>query len=164
MAGESLVTKGGSFRGDLVRVRQLSAPGGENDRVNETREAEELVRLWQELQTAEVEGDTRRLASLRALAETNARRPNASGEWQVLAREAARHLGGARDHAEAEPTTDVAAETVEVGEPESPQEASKPAEEAEKTGGLKLGPLIWVVVVVAYLLLQLLGNAGEGGG
>jgi len=131
--------------------------------VNETREAEELVRLWQELQAAEVAGDAGRISAIRTLADANARRPEASGEWALLAREAARHLGGGREQVKATPTPHLGDETT-AAEPEGVEEVVLADDEPGRGGGLRLGPLIWVVVVVGYLLLQLLGNVGEGGG
>jgi hypothetical protein len=149
-----------------VHVAPRAFRRGENGGVDATREAEELVRLWQELQTAQVTGDTRALAGLRVLAEAHARRPEASGEWALLVREAGRYLGGMREQVEAEPVVGARSEPVEVPEAETPATTVEPAgdEEAEKSGGFKLGPLIWLVFVVGYLLLQLLGNVGEGGG
>ena len=33
-----------------------------------------------------------------------------------------------------------------------------PAEEAERKRGRGLGPIIWLVIIVAYLLLQVIGG------
>jgi hypothetical protein len=138
--------------------------------VNATQEAEELVRLWQELQAAQVAGDEARLSRLRARAEVEARRPDASREWELLAREAGKHAEHVHEAREAQPTAGVGAEPStqyrveqewELDEVSAPDSATEPAEE---TGGRGrgLGPLIWVVIVVGYLILQVLsGVNGE---
>ena len=72
--------------------------------MNATREAEELVRLWQELQQAQVAGDAARLEALRVRAEAQARRPDASREWELLAREAGKHSVHVHEAREAQPT------------------------------------------------------------
>jgi hypothetical protein len=138
--------------------------------VDATREAEELVALWQELQAAQVAGDVRRLEGLRRLAEARAQRPDASGEWRLLAREAGRHTGDLREEVEAAPTVgvgDAAAARVERAEPVDvslPDAAREPAEEGapERERGFRLGPLIWIVIIAAWVLLQVLGGTGEG--
>jgi hypothetical protein len=135
--------------------------------VDETREAEELVGLWQELQAAQVAGDLRRLVALQRLAEGRARRPGASGEWALLAREAGRHTGDLHEEAEARPTAGVgesASPPAEL-EPVSLPDGADDAEEdpSESRRGFRVGPLIWLVIIVGYVLLQVLGNAGDGG-
>jgi hypothetical protein len=134
-----------------------------------TREAELLVQLWQELQEAQVAGDTRRLSSLRALAEAQVRRPDASGEWELLAREAGRHTSRLHEQVEAQPTAGVGADPAavyseradgyvldEVGVPDSVLE---PAEEGSTPSrGRRLGPIIWLLIVVGYLVLQVIGG------
>jgi hypothetical protein len=138
--------------------------------VNATREAEELVRLWQELQQAQVAGDAARLEALRARAEAQARRPEASREWELLAREAGKHSGHVYEAREAQPTAGVAAEPRaqyrveeerELDEVSAPDSAEEPVEEAGRRGR-RLGPIIWVVIVIGYVLLQILsGVNGE---
>jgi hypothetical protein len=138
--------------------------------VNATREAEELVRLWQELQKAQVAGDAGRLEALRARAEAQARRPDASREWELLAREAGKHSGHVHEAREAQPTAGVAAEPHapnrveedwELDQASAPDSAEEPAEEAGRRGR-GLGPIIWIVIVVGYVLLQILsGVNGE---
>ncbi|HVM68512.1 MAG TPA: hypothetical protein VM204_01580 [Gaiellaceae bacterium] len=141
-----------------------------------TREAEELVRLWQELQLAQVAGDAQRLASLRIHAESRARRPGASPEWQALAREAGRYTAQIHEQVEAQPTAGVGAEAMpqyeaappahyEVDEVSAPDAAMEPAEEAGTRGrGRGLGPIVWLVIIVGYLVLQVIGGltGGEG--
>jgi hypothetical protein len=136
--------------------------------VDETREAEELVGLWQELQAAQVAGDLRRLVALQRLAEGRARRPGASGEWALLAREAGRHTGDLHEEAQARPTAGVGetaasppAELEPVVLPDGVDDAEEGPSESRR--GFRLGPLIWLVIIVAYVLLQVLGNAGDGG-
>jgi hypothetical protein len=138
--------------------------------VNATQEAEELVRLWQELQGAQVAGDAARLEALRARAEAQARRPDASREWELLAREAGKQSGHVHEAREAQPTAGVAAEPHaqykieeewELDEVSAPDSATEPAEEAERRGP-GLGPIIWIVIVVGYVILQILsGVNGE---
>jgi hypothetical protein len=138
--------------------------------VNATREAEELVRLWQELQAAQVTGDEGRLASLRARAEAEARRPDASPEWQLLAREAGKQSSHVQEAREAQPTAGVGTderaqyrveEEWELDEVSAPDSATEPAEEGSSRGR-RLGPLIWLVILVGYVILQALsGVNGE---
>ena len=134
--------------------------------MDETREAEELVGLWQQLQTAQVAGDAGRLEALRRLAEARAKAPGASGEWGLLAREAGRHRQALGQQREAQPDVAIGGAS-EAPEPvdvvAAPETAREPAEEAERERqGFRLGPLIWVVILVGYLLLQFFGNGGEG--
>ncbi len=134
--------------------------------MNATQEAEELVRLWQELQQAQVAGDAARLEALRARAEAQARRPEASREWELLAREAGKHSGHVHEAREAQPTAGVAAEPRaqyrveeewELDEVSAPDSATEPAEEAGRRGR-GLGPIIWAVIVIGYVLLQILSG------
>jgi hypothetical protein len=144
---------------------------GQTEIVNATQEAEELVRLWQELQKAQVTGDQAALATLRARAEAAARRPDASREWELLAREAGKHSTHVQEAREAQPTAGVGAdpsaqsyrveEEWELDEVSAPDSATEPAEESGGRGR-GLGPLIWLVIVVGYLILQVLnGLNGE---
>jgi hypothetical protein len=138
--------------------------------VNATQEAEELVRLWQELQAAQVTGDVGRLEALRRQAEAQARRPDASREWELLAREAGKQSGHLHEAREAQPTAGVGADPAaqyrveeewELDEVSAPDSATEPAEEAGRRGR-GLGPLIWVVILIGYLILQVLsGINGE---
>jgi hypothetical protein len=134
--------------------------------VDATREAEELVELWQALQEAQVAGDTRRLEELRRLGESRAKREGASGEWSLLAREAGKHTGDLREEVEARPTAGVGdggGAPVELDETSVPEAAGEPGGEEEERGrGFRLGPLIWILIVAAYVLLQVLGENGEG--
>ena len=131
-----------------------------------TREAEELVELWQALQEAQVAGDARRLEELRRLGEARAKRPGASSEWSLLAREAGRHTGDLREEVEEQPTVvaaDRGAAPVERDEMSVPDTSDEPAEQEEGgRRGFRLGPLIWIVIVAVYVLLQVLGGNGEG--
>jgi hypothetical protein len=138
--------------------------------VDVTREAQELVRLWQELQAAQVTGDEARLASMRVRAEAEARRPGASPEWELLAREAGKHSSHVHEAREAQPTAGVGGdshaqyrveEEWELDEVSAPDSATEPAEEG-RSRGRGLGPLIWVVILVGYVILQVLsGLNGE---
>ena len=138
--------------------------------MNATQEAEELVRLWQELQGAQVAGDAGRLEALRVRAEAQARRPDASREWELLAREAGKHSGHVHEAREAQPTAGVATEPREpyrveeeweLDEVSAPDSATEPAEKAGRRGR-GLGPIIWAVIVIGYVLLQILsGVNGE---
>lgn len=130
------------------------------------REAEELVELWQELQAMQVAGDTRALALLQRFASERAARPDASPEWQLLAREAGRHTERLADQVAAQPTVGVGADagpaSYELEEVAAPDAAREPAEEKQGRGGLRPVQLLWVVLVLGYLLLQLIGNVGDG--
>ena len=131
------------------------------------RESELLVGLWQELQSAQVAGDTARLDELRRVAEGHAARSGASEEWRLLAREAGRHTERLDEQREAQPEVAVGGDGGEherVEEVAAPEAAREPAEEgAPERQGLRLGPLIWIVILVGWLILQLIGNVGEGG-
>lgn len=132
-----------------------------------TREAEELVGLWQALQEAQVAGDARRLEELRRLGEARAKRPGASDEWSLLAREAGRHTGALREEVEEQPTIVAVdgggAAPVEREEMSAPDTVDEPTEQEEGgRRGFRLGPLIWIVIVAVYVLLQVLGGNGEG--
>lgn len=136
-----------------------------------TREAEELVRLWQDLQSAQVAGDARRLAGLASYAAARAEQPGASPEWAQLAREAGRNTERLMEQAEAQPTAGVGEETgeavYELEEILAPDAAREPAEEGASTGSGRrrgVGQLLWVVLILGYLLLQVIGNLGDGGG
>ncbi|MDQ3992401.1 MAG: hypothetical protein M3229_01945 [Actinomycetota bacterium] len=139
--------------------------------MNAPREAQELVRLWQELQEAQVAGDGARLTGLRLHAEAQARRPDASPEWELLAREADKHSSRVSEAREAQPTAGVAAEARaesyrveeewELDEVSAPDAAREPAEETTSRGR-RLGPLIWVVILVGYLILQMLNGLNGG--
>ena len=134
--------------------------------MNATREAEALVRRWQELQEAQVSGDPRRLASLAAYAAAQARQAGASGEWDLLAREAERHWQHVH---EAQPTAGVAArgshalEELQLDEVSAPDASAEPAESAPSQGR-SLGPFIWLAILVGYIVLQVINglNGGEG--
>jgi hypothetical protein len=141
--------------------------------VDTTREADELVRRWQELQAAQVAGDLRALATLRLLAEAQARRPGASGEWELLAREAGRYTSQLGEQVEAQPTAAVGVESAHGGfepveqyhldEVSVPDSAWEPADEEQTPRrGRGLGPIIWLVIVVGYLLLQVIGGLTGG--
>ncbi len=143
--------------------------------MNPSREAEELVQLWQQLQEAQVAGDVQRLASLHRLAEAQSRRAGASGEWELLAREAGRHTARVHEQAEAQPRAGVGAgapvaqyEPVEeprVDEVSAPEAATEPADEARAgSRGRGLAPIIWLVIIVGYLVLQVIGRLAGGDG
>ena len=128
--------------------------------MNERREAEELVRLWQELQEAQVAGDAERLAGLRRRAESESQRPDASGEWQQLEQEAGRHGERLREALEEQPSVGVGdgTETVPVDVESTPE----PVEGRRGRG--KTGSLIWLAILVGWVLLQILqGVGGENG-
>jgi hypothetical protein len=138
--------------------------------MNATREEEELVKLWQELQSAQVAGDEGRLEALRLRAEAQARRPDASREWELLAREAGKHSSHVHEAREAQPTAGVAAEPSaqyrveedwQLDEVSAPDSATEPAEESERRGR-GLGPIIWALILIGYIILQALsGLNGE---
>ncbi len=120
-----------------------------------THEDEQLVELWQKLQAAQVEGDARRLASLRAHAAAHAQRDGAPREWAVLADEAGRYLEQLSEAYEAQPSVGTGAELVELGAEPAP-------EPVEGRRGLRLGPLLWIVALAAYVLIQALSGSGDG--
>ena len=128
--------------------------------MNERREAEELVRLWQELQEAQVAGDAERLAGLRRHAESESKRPDASEEWQQLEQEAGRYGDRLREALEEQPSIGVGdgTETVPVDVESTPE----PVEGRRGRG--KTGSLIWLAILVGWVVLQILqGLGGENG-
>ena len=122
--------------------------------MNETREAEELVRLWQELQEAQVSGDADTLAGLRRRAEVESRRPGASGEWALLEREAGRHVERLHEAVVAQPSVGVDGESVPVDVESAPE----PVEGRRGRG--KTGSLIWLAILLGWVVLQIVGGLG----
>jgi hypothetical protein len=127
--------------------------------MNGKREAEELVRLWQELQEAQVAGDAQRLAGLRRRAEAESRRPAASEEWQLLEQEAGRHAERLHEAVVAQPSVGVGdqTETVTV-------DAESAPEPVKGRSGPGKGSLIWLAILLGWVVLQILqGLGGENG-
>jgi hypothetical protein len=123
------------------------------------REAEELVRLWQELQEAQVAGDAQRLEGLRRRAEAEGRRPGASEEWQQLEREAGRYGERLHEAVVAQPSVGVDGEAEPV-----PVDAESAPEPVEGRRGPGKGSLIWLAILVGWVVLQILqGVGGENG-
>ena len=117
------------------------------------REAEELVRLWQELQEAQVAGDVQRLEGLRRRAEGESGRAGASEEWGLLEREAARHAERLHESVVAQPSVGVGDETV-------PVDAESAPEPVEGRSGPGKGSLIWLLILVGWVVLQILQGVG----
>jgi len=138
------------------------------------REAEELVRLWQELQEAQVAGDARGLAELRVRADAESRRDGASEEWGLLAREAGRDAERLQGEVVAQPTAAVGAGavdtvTVDTVTIDTTDTASVDTESAAEpvTGGRRVnkkGSLIWLAFVLGWVVLQIVRNIGDGNG
>lgn len=131
--------------------------------VDRNREAEELVRLWQELQEAQVTGDVERLTWLQRRAEAESRHEEASEEWRLLADDAARHADRLRAELAAQPSAGVAGDAVVVVDTAS---ASESAPEPEPAGGRRgrTGSLIWLAILVGWILLQVFQAATGGDG
>lgn len=125
-------------------------------------EAEELVRLWQQLQEAQVAGDPAALASLRRYAELESKRPDASDEWRLLAREAGRHADGRREEREEQPSVQVADEPVTLDVEPARDVEQTPEPVAGRGGRRRIGGLIWIAVLVAWVALQILQGGGDG--
>ncbi len=127
--------------------------------MNGERESEELVRLWQELQEAQVAGDAQRLEGLRRRAEAESRRAGASAEWQLLEREAGRYGERLHEAVAAQPSVGVGGETETV-----PVDAESAPEPVEGRRGPGKGSLIWLAILVGWVVLQILqGVGGESG-
>jgi hypothetical protein len=125
--------------------------------MNGRREEEELVRLWQELQVAQVAGDARRLEELRRRAEAESGRPDASEEWQLLEREAGRHAEQLHEAVEAQPSVGVDGEAVPVDVESAPEPVGG-------RSGPGKGSLIWLLILVGWVVLQIVqGVGGENG-
>ncbi|HWN23048.1 MAG TPA: hypothetical protein VNP93_13825 [Gaiellaceae bacterium] len=128
--------------------------------MNERREAEELVRLWQELQEAQVAGDAERLAGLQRRAESESKRPDASEEWQQLEQEAGRYGDRLLEALEEQPSVGVGDGTETV--PVDVESAPEPVEGRRGRG--RTGSLIWLAILVGWVVLQILqGLGGENG-
>jgi hypothetical protein len=128
--------------------------------MDETREADELVRLWQELQEAQVSGDAGRLAGLRRRAEAESRRPGASGEWALLEREAGRNVERLEEAVVAQPSVGVG----DDAEPVTIDVESAPEPVAGRRSRGKIGSLIWLAILLGWVVLQILqGVGGENG-
>ena len=125
--------------------------------MNGTREAEELVRLWQELQEGQVAGSAQRLEDLRRRAEAESRRPDASEEWQLLEQEAGRHAERLQEAVVAQPS-------VGVGDESLPVDAESAPEPVGGRRGPGKGSLIWLAILLGWVVLQILqGVGGENG-
>lgn len=131
--------------------------------VDRNREAEELVRLWQELQEAQVTGDVERLTWLHRRAEAESRDEEASEEWRLLADDAARQADRLRAELAAQPSAGVAGDAVVVVDT-APTSESAP--EPEPAGGRRgrTGSLIWLAILVGWILLQVFQAATGGDG
>ena len=128
--------------------------------MNDRREADELVRRWQELQEAQVAGDAARLAALRQRAENERGRPDASPEWQQLEQEAGRYLERLRETLEEQPTVGVGDETEAV----PVDDESTPEPVKGRSGRGKTGSLIWLAILLGWVVLQIIqGIGGENG-
>ena len=115
------------------------------------------MRLWQELQEAQVAGDAQRLEGLRRRAEGEGGRPGASEEWGLLEREAGRHVEALNEAVDTQPS-------VGVGDDVVPVEAESTPEPVEGRSGPGKGSLIWLVILVGWVVLQILqGVGGENG-
>ena len=122
------------------------------------REAEELVRLWQELQEAQVAGDAGRLDRLRRRGEAESRHEGASEEWRLLADAAGRHLERLQGELEAQPSVGVGGDTVVLDAEPAPE----PLEGERKRG--RTGSLIWLAIVVGWIMLQVFQAVAGGDG
>ena len=89
------------------------------------------------------------------------------GSGSCSPREAGKHSGHVQEAREAQPTAGVGADPTaqyrveeewELDEVSAPDSATEPAEEAGRRRGRGLGPLIWVVILIGYLILQVLGG------
>ena len=125
--------------------------------MDETREAEELVLLWQELQEAQVAGNAARLESLRRRAEAETRREGASGEWLLLEREAGRNAERLEEAVVAQPSVGVGDEAEPV--PIDVESAPEPVEGRRGRG--KVGSLIWLAILLGWVVLQIVGGLGN---
>jgi len=125
-------------------------------------EAEELVRLWQRLQEAQVAGDLEELASLRRYAELESKRPDASDEWRLLAREAGRHAERRQEEHQEQPSMHRAHETVPRDVEPARDVEQTPEPVAGRGGRRRIGGLIWIAILVAWVALQILQGGGDG--
>jgi hypothetical protein len=119
---------------------------------------EALVHLWNAMEPARLAGDARRLRSIAGLAQ-RIRSQGDEGE----AREAERLLEQLRstvgdDGGIAPATGRLDAEVYASGEP-----AEDLQPEEEQTGrGIRIGNLVWIALVIAIILFNLLGERGGG--
>ncbi|HVM17245.1 MAG TPA: hypothetical protein VM290_06665 [Gaiellaceae bacterium] len=145
--------------GDGVRTARAAVARGSN--------AEALVHLWNALEPARLAGDRRRLAAIGALAQ----RILADGD-EAEAREAERLLEALRatvEDAGAAPATarvdaDVSAGGEELAAGDFDLASVDAAEEGEaETRASRIGNLLWLVIVVAVILFNVLGQLRDGG-
>ena len=120
-------------------------------------EADELVRLWQELQQAQVAGDAERLAWLRRRAEAEGKGENASEEWALFAEEAGRHADRLHEERGSQPSAGVGDDAV----PLDVESAPEPVEGGGSRRGRK-GSLIWLAFLLGWVVLQIVQGLGDG--
>lgn len=111
------------------------------------------MRLWQELQEAQVAGDAQRLEGLRRRAESESGRAGASEEWGLLEQEAGRHAEALHEAVVAQPS-------VGVGDDLVPVDVESTPEPVEGRSGPGKGSLIWLVILVGWVVLQILQGVG----
>ena len=145
---------------DEVRSARRAAGRGAN--------AEALVHLWNALEPARLSGDRGRLAAIGGLAQ----RIRTQGD-EAEAREAERLLEALRATVEHEggfvPATsrldgDASAAGEAIGEVEQFEGFDPGAEEEDEASrASRVGNLLWLVLVVAVILFNVLGQLRDGG-
>ena len=126
------------------------------------------MRRWQELQVAQVAGDVERLAWLRRYAAAQSKAEDASDEWRLLADEAGRYADRQQKQHGVQPSVQVGGDTVPLdiesaSEPVSaPDSMSAPEPVPGGRRRMRVGPLIWVVILVGWVVLQILQGGGDG--
>jgi hypothetical protein len=120
-------------------------------------EAEELVRLWQELQQAQVAGDADRLEWLRRRAEAEGKGEDASDEWASLAEEAGRYADRLHEERGEQPSAGIGDDAVPVDVESAPE----PVEGGGRRRGRK-GSLIWLAFLLGWVVLQIVQASATG--
>ena len=116
---------------------------------------------------AQVAGDVERLAWLRRYAAAQSKAEDASEEWRLLEQEAGRHAERRHEEHAAQPSVQVGGDTIPVEAERAAETMSAPdpllePELEPARRGFRIGPLIWVAILVGWVVLQLLQGVGDG--
>jgi hypothetical protein len=124
---------------------------------------EALVHLWNAVEPARIAGDVSALRTIAGIAQ----RIRAQGD-EAEAREADRLLSllrGAVDHegGVAPATARLDADVTGGGEMVEDFEPAAEGEQEQAGRGLRIGNLIWLALIVLIILINVVGNLGDGG-
>ncbi len=115
---------------------------------------EALVLLWNALEPVRIAGDRRALRTIEQLATEIARAGDEAEQREAKRLLEALGASVPQDEPVRPATAQVEAEVERGGEDVETEEAAPKA-----PGGLRLGPIVWFLVLLAFLLFNLLSNA-----